>query len=230
MTENHIPKVFWLWVPMAIAIGQVILELTVDKRIVSISHSENGPHELMQFVFITLAGVVAAVTLIKYRSVMNLYTKAWIFIALLACIFVSGEEVSWGQHFFEWTTPQFWLEVNDQQETNLHNTSSWLDQKPRLILEIGVIIGGLLMPLLAKFKPSILKTGYEIIYPPVTLWITALLAELPKYIEKINNKMGEDFFVRESEIQELYFFYFVLLYLVNFYRARKVELNKTKLA
>ena len=230
MTENKIPKILWLWIPLAIAIGQVILELTVDKTIVSISHSENGPHELMQFFFITMAGVVAALILIKFHSVMNLLIKAWIFIALLACIYVSGEEVSWGQHFFDWTTPDFWSELNDQQETNLHNTSSWLDQKPRLILEIGVIVGGLLMPLIEKFKPSWLKTKFEVLYPPITLWVTALMAELPKYIEKINNELGNDFFVRESEIQELFFFYFVLLYLINFYRIRKAELNKIKSA
>lgn len=226
MNENYLPKVLWLWIPVVMAIGQVIFELTVDKVIVSISHSENGPHELMQFLLITMAAILSVAILLRFHKFMDFYTRAWILIAFLACTYVSGEEVSWGQHFFDWTTSDFWSEVNDQQETNLHNTSSWLDQKPRLILEIGVIIGGLLMPLLSKFKPSILKTGAEVIYPPVTLWVTALCAELPKYIEKINNEFGADFFVRESEIQELYFFYFVLLYLINFYRARKADLSK----
>src|SRR3546814_4167282 len=54
---------------------------------------------------------------------------------------MAGEEASWGQHYAGWLTPDNWQALNDQGETNLHNTSSWLDQKPRTLLEIGVIVG-----------------------------------------------------------------------------------------
>jgi hypothetical protein len=36
-------------------------------------------------------------------------------------LFIALEEVSWGQTFFKWDTPDFMEEVNVQQETSLHN-------------------------------------------------------------------------------------------------------------
>ncbi|MCB9982820.1 MAG: hypothetical protein H6861_03965 [Rhodospirillales bacterium] len=42
--------------------------------------------------------------------------------------------------------------MNDQNETNLHNISSRFDQKPRLILLVGVVVGGLIIPALQHFK------------------------------------------------------------------------------
>src|SRR6185437_12681351 len=52
-------------------------------------------------------------------------------IALLGCIYTAGEEMSWGQHFFHWKTPEYWAMVNRQQETNLHNIYPAFEQWPR---------------------------------------------------------------------------------------------------
>jgi hypothetical protein len=43
--------------------------------------------------------------------------------AIIGVLFIlaSGEEISWGQRIFSWDTPQFLMEVNDQNETNIHN-------------------------------------------------------------------------------------------------------------
>lgn len=39
----------------------------------------------------------------------------------LFCLFVAGEEISWGQRMLGYTPPAWFLEHNTQQETNLHN-------------------------------------------------------------------------------------------------------------
>lgn len=46
-----------------------------------------------------------------------------LFFGLLAfaCLYVVGEEISWGQRIFDIQTPEFFNEHNLQQETNLHN-------------------------------------------------------------------------------------------------------------
>ena len=77
-------------------------------------------------------------------------TVLWLVIFGLGCVYFLGEEISWGQHLFGWATPDSWMEINNQGETNLHNTSGWLDQIPRSILTIGIIVGGLICPLLRK--------------------------------------------------------------------------------
>ena len=48
----------------------------------------------------------------------------FITIKILALIYFLGEEISWGQHFFNWESPGFFENKNNQQETNLHNISN----------------------------------------------------------------------------------------------------------
>ncbi|MGH1399456.1 MAG: hypothetical protein ACRBCT_09615, partial [Alphaproteobacteria bacterium] len=144
----------------------------------------------------------------------NIWLTLWVGIAALATFYVAVEEISWGQHIFEWGTPDFWQQVNDQSETNLHNTSSWLDQKPRAILLIGVIVGGLIIPLLTRIKPEILPQTFTIIYPSAILSVTAALALLVKIIDKGQDAADIVLLSRASEVEELYLFYFVLLYLI----------------
>ena len=208
-------KFWWLWLPLAFITLQIGLELTLPWETLALMHSENGPHELLQFLIISIGFILAVSILLKidFKSQKPLY--AWVSLAAISCLYVAGEEVSWGQHFLSWTTPEFWQAVNDQQETNLHNTSSWLDQKPRLLLEIGVVIGGLLIPWLRVKKPGLIPEKFSIIYPPAWLGVIALLAIFIKLSEKIGESMDMTIFERASEVEELYLFYFVLLYLLN---------------
>ncbi|MCL2173683.1 hypothetical protein FWH58_00045 [Candidatus Saccharibacteria bacterium] len=47
--------------------------------------------------------------------------------AIFACLIIAvlilmaGEELSWGQRIFHWSTPDSWKAINAQHETNLHN-------------------------------------------------------------------------------------------------------------
>lgn len=114
----------------------------------------------------------------------------------------------------EWPTPESWARINDQQETNLHNTSDWLDQKPRLLLLVSVIVGGLLIPFLQKVKPDLLPRRFEGLYPPGELSFIALLILVPHLLEKFLSMADIYIFTRFSEVEEVYIFYFVLLYLI----------------
>lgn len=207
----------WLWIPIAIIVAQIGIEVFTPVQYLSAMHSEGGPHETLQFIFMAAAFLIAVATLIKIKG-QNSWLTAWVGIAALASLYVAGEEVSWGQHIFDWGTSEFWSNINDQNETNFHNTSSWLDQKPRLILLIGTITGGLIIPALAKFKPAALPQKFTIIYPPAILSVAAGLALLMKIIDKLQDGLDENLFTRVAEIEELYLYYFVLLYLVILYR------------
>lgn len=208
-----IHKFFWLWVPLAALMIQACIEVLVPSAALAALHSENGPHELLQFFVIVLAFFIAVFTFIKIKKTANPMVSVWLFIAAACCFYVAAEEVSWGQHFFEWATPEFWSSVNDQGETNLHNTSSWLDQKPRLLLEIGVVIGGLIIPLILKFRPTLLPRTFSVLYPNALLSTTAGIFLILKLVDKADH-FGISLLERGSEVQELYLFYFVLLYLL----------------
>lgn len=203
-------KKFWfLWLPILVIVVQLAYEVTHDAAQLAMMMSENGPVELAQWVVVTLAAVVAFVTLLKVNFKTDPFLFAWVLVAGLACVYIAGEEVSWGQHFMNWDTPSYWATVNDQQETNLHNTTSWLDQKPRLILMVGIVLGGIVFPVLRKFKPGILPQKFAMIYPAAALMPVAILVIGPYLVDKIVNV-----FERVSEVQELYMYYFVLLYLI----------------
>lgn len=219
MNALKIHKIWWFWLPVFIMIVQIILEITLPSQILAPLHSETGPHETFQAMIIFSAFFVALRTLFLTSFKKDMWLWLWIFTAALCCLYVGGEETSWGQHILDWDTPDFWAQVNDQGETNLHNTSSWLDQKPRLILLIGVIIGGLIIPLLQRFKSNWVPQRFALIYPPAELGLISFFALAIQIIDTIDDAARNIvLFERASEVQEIYLFFFVLLYLIVLHR------------
>ncbi len=202
-------KFFFIILPVLFLFWQLAYERMHDVSELAALMSENGPIELMQWIVITLALIVCLITLPKISVKDKPWLFAWVALTALGSLYISGEEVSWGQHFLNWDTPSYWAVVNDQQETNLHNTTSWLDQKPRLILIIGIALGGIIFPLLQKFKPGVLPGKFSILYPTMLFMPIALLVIGPYWIDKVI-----DIFARVSEVQELYMYYFILLYIL----------------
>lgn len=190
---------------------QVLLEIFAGANILATIHAENGPYETLQALLMVCGFFFAVYALIKTKDIL---LKLWFGLAALCCFYVAGEEVSWGQHILDWATPEYWGQLNDQNETNLHNTSSWLDQKPRLILEVGIIFGGLVAPFLKKRGLLKLPPNLDQLLPSPKLGVIALLILVPKIIEKSFEIFDIVIFARFSEVQELYMFYFVLLYLI----------------
>jgi len=217
MTQNYISKIFWLWIPVLFVLLQGVLEMILPHAIMSASLSENGPHEILQFVIILSAAFIAGFYFISRNANRNIIYKIWFGLAFICCVYVAGEEVSWGQHFFNWGTPETWTAVNDQQETNLHNTSSWLDQKPRLILMFGIVFGTLIVPALISKNILKLPDTLKTLVPAKELSLLAFLIIGTHILDKILNALDINFFARYSEVQEILLFYFVLLYLINLY-------------
>lgn len=225
MEDRHYPlhKVWWLYIPLIALAVQIALEIMVPVPVLARMHTEGGPHEILQFLIISAACFVAVRALFDPAVMSGKWIKAWFALAALCSFYVAGEEMSWGQHILHWSTPEYWAAVNDQNETNFHNASAWLDQKPRIILEIGIIAGGLLIPALQKFRSSWLPARFAAIYPHPILGVTAGVFLALKIADTIADAMHVRLFERVSEVQELYLFYFVLLYLVALRQTLKPE-------
>lgn len=213
LKSRDLPTLFWLWIPIVFLFIQIAAEIILSRPVLQIMLSERGPHEFAEFLLLVGAFFVAVMTLLRMDRKQK-WLAAWVALAAVCCFYVAGEEVSWGQKFVQWSTPDFWMHFNDQGETNLHNTSSWFDQKPRILLLIGVIGGGLLLPLLRRKKPALLPKKFEIICPPEFLWVTAFITMAVEAIDKLTESLHMPVFARGSEVVELYLFYFVLLYLI----------------
>ena len=150
-------------------------------------------------------------------------------IAALTCLYTAGEEMSWGQHFFHWNTPEYWALVNRQNETNLHNTYAIFEKYPRAILEIGMVVGGILIPIAAAFAPRIRANRLSLFLPPAALMPTAIMAMAIKLADLLFQKdyVGE-LMQRPSETIESYLYFFILAYLIVFSRRiREIEADST---
>ncbi len=218
-------RFWWLWLPVA-----VVLALFAWPRAFPASYGvwiggELGALELAQVAIplasLALAGRMLILARVRRRPLL----WAWLALAALGSLYIAGEEASWGQHYLGWGTPEGWQSLNDQNETNLHNTSSWLDQKPRTLLELGVIVGGIVIPLAALRWPAIRRARLAIVLPPLLCLPSAVIAEAVRMSGRALGALapGTTLFERASEVQELYFYLFILLYLMVLRRRLRGE-------
>ncbi|NJK49632.1 hypothetical protein HC931_17080 [Candidatus Gracilibacteria bacterium] len=84
------------------------------------------------------------------KQKQNLLGVIYYLLAILF-LFIALEEVSWGQTFFKWETPDFLEEVNVQQETSLHNLV-WFHYSLRDAIIVVSFLGGVSWWLASLFK------------------------------------------------------------------------------
>jgi len=205
-------RFWWLWLPFIILIGVAVANPFLDDQGNAWMYAENGLLETLQWV-IALAAAFVGIVCLRYCREDRLLVP-WVLLAVAGSLYIGLEEISYGQHLLGWETPEYWQNLNDQGETNLHNTSSWFDQKPRLLLLFGVIGGGVLVPLLRRFRPGLLPARYAVIYPVDVMFWTALCALL-SHVANWSEKLGVIIiYNRSSEVNEVFLYYFVLLYLI----------------
>lgn len=218
-----LPTWLWLWFPPVMAIVIIASRLAAPDFF---NRYIEGEHALVELAtpVVALWGMCAGLLMIKrLSSIPSRLVRLWVLLVTLGCLYLAGEELSWGQQLFQWKTPEAVAELNDQQETNLHNMSSWLDQKPRLLLELWVLIGGIIMPLQRRLRAHAPRTIFaKWFWPGIDCFPTAVLAIAIKLPERYRDIAGPDalpFEIRWSEPQEYYFALFLVLYLLSI-RAR----------
>ena len=119
--------------------------------------------------FWTFLLAAIGMTVAAARQWRRAHRVPW-FLALVAlfCLFVAGEEISWGQRLLGFQSPTFFQEQNFQQEVNLHNVVATALRK--LALK-GLIAGyGIVLPLVVLV--GLVRRGMDrlgIVSPPVAL-------------------------------------------------------------
>lgn len=198
---------------------------------------ENGFVENVQS-FILLISIIL---LFKARKKLlrNKIISFFLTIKILALIYYLGEEISWGQHFFKWGTTEWFKIHNNQDETNLHNISNLFDQLPRTLVIIWcALVTPTTLFLINRLKIN--KDILKILCPDKKLLIISIILLIiivpDLFIDKfdlhpgwtdldgtprLNNysyfyDMISFNFVRLSELQELVFAYYFLVYSNSF--------------
>ncbi len=214
---------WWLGVPVFVAVFVLGTYWVVPAWYVRYVLPEGyGLLEISHF-FIPLFGLFIAGSLLLLPFVR---ARPFVFsvalIGALSCLYIAGEEMSWGQHFFHWSTPEYWAMVNRQEETNLHNTYAVFEKTPRSILEAVIFVGGLGVPLAAIVFPWLRACRASLFLPADALVPTALGA----FIFKVMDRLQQDGSVaiilqRPSETIETYLYFFILAYLIVYARRLK---------
>jgi hypothetical protein len=214
---------WWLGIPVLVAvfaIGSYQLDPAWYMRFVI--PEGYGILEVSHFVLpmlgLLIAGGLLFVPFVRVRP----FTWSVALIGVIACLYIAGEEMSWGQHFFHWNTPEYWAAVNRQEETNLHNTYYVFEKLPRNLLELGIVIGGLLVPLAAVFFPWVRTNRASLFLPAAALVPTALGALGFKLIDRLDQAhIIPTVLQRPSETIETYLYFFIFAYLLLF--ARRIK-------
>lgn len=195
---------------------------------------EFGLLETTQNVFLAIALIMAGVMCARAKPLL---LKVWLGIVFLGVLYLLGEETSWGQHYLRWGTEGWFAEYNDQQETNFHNTSALFDQLPRNLLYLGMIVGGIVHPLL-----KLARNGRGLIDQPwwwaptiacLPTVVFAFLAGAPKALDKVADALAleawstgfrlEAYVGRASEMEECFMYLFFVVYLWSLARRLRFQ-------
>ena len=171
MTRTQ-PHIVITWLLFAAIIGGYLLMAVKFPRAYIVATYEDLLGEWTQ-VFLFAATMLLSARLACYK-----FRQRWFFALLaLACFYVVGEEISWGQRIFNIATPEFFQQHNLQNETNLHNFFTGpIKSTGKMLLEYllaaGMVGYGLVYPLLMKNgrQPALWLYGKGVPFPPLYLW------------------------------------------------------------
>ncbi len=215
-----LPTWVWLWMPLLFipAVSMVRgISLPVYESFIE---SELGILETITVLALIPAVVIGFRLFFRYGHVLSLKLRIWMLVIALGAAYFAGEEASWGQHWMGWETPESLAAINKQNETNLHNTSAWLNQKPRWGLRAWVLVAGILFVLYARtrigkydqarhWQPWFWPT-LDVLPSAVIIWLVMLFENY----RKISGFVPDAFFNhRYSELEELYLSFFILFYM-----------------
>lgn len=166
--------------------------------------NENGLIELLQVFFLILSIYILFKFLIQLKNIKYRSIKLLLYLYTIFLCFFFLEEISWGQHFFNWQSPEFFMNFNSQNETNIHNINSFFNEFPRLILSIYC---GLSFLIVRYVKIDHIK---NILFPSknlkyisyffILLFIPNFILE--KFFSELNN--SSDLFIGRFATQHIY--------------------------
>ncbi len=147
------------------------------------------------------------------RLALSGFLNAWLFMLIMGASYFALEEVSYGQHLFGWGTGETWKVLNDQEETNLHNVHALFDQVPRGLLTLGILIGGVFLPLYRHFRHIRLDESSRFYWqwPTLDCVTVGLLVILIRPILSVFETQA----INTGEMKENLFALFILLYCVS---------------
>ena len=147
----------WGYVFSLLVLGFLVLWTEIDPHSLGALTDEDGPIENLSAMFLLVASIGFLLAMIRseYLKKEGTYlayfmTGAW---CLLMFVF-AGEEISWGQRIFEFSTPDSLAKINVQNEFNFHNidiVEKFMGGQYRY-LSIMMLLTGIVFPALVHIS------------------------------------------------------------------------------
>ena len=223
---EDLPNCLWFCLPILVALFPYVMRI-ISTETDQYVFGEQGIIENYTFLILFIAIVLGLLSLMKMKTFEFSFFKFWLALLILGCIYYAGEEISWGQHWFGWATPDAWMGVNDQGETNLHNTSALLDQVPRMLLTIAAVVGGVIIPAYMSVRKIRLSADnfFYWLWPTHVNIPTCLLAVFVSLHEKayklFDTTVPHILDIRAGETKECLLAMFLFMYIASFYKRIK---------
>lgn len=220
INEHELAAIWWLWLPIAFFVARYAISIFTPRNegLESLMIGELGLVENLT-VLLLMGVILGSLYLIRrYRDVLHLTPRLFLFFFCLGGIYFAGEEASWGQHWFGWETGEYFAAINDQHETNLHNTSEYFDRIPKAIVSFAIFLGGIALPLYLRRKEKVIDCRESMwwLFPTWICLPTAVFAVTATWPSKIERFTDWKFYFDGAQkMKELYIAYFFLLFIVS---------------
>ncbi len=222
---GDLPQWAWLYFPIAlIAIQFMALEFLEYETYYKLFDTELGLIENLTALFAIFAIITGCLMWSIRSNFPSIKYNALIILLISGSIYTLGEEISWGQHYVEWSTPEWLVELNVQKETNLHNVHDIFGVLPKMFLEWSIYICGIFLTLKFRKINSIFdrETDWKYwILPSFIIFPSSVLALLFRVTDRIETWFRLDFKIAPGETHECLLIYIVLLYMLSLHKRLK---------
>lgn len=213
---------WWLLIPLATAVAILAIhEWAPEFYVAKLLPEHTGYLERSHFILPFTGFVLCLRILWKHNLSGEALLRAAVVVFGVACLYIALEEESYGQHLFQWETPEKWGAINRQDETNLHNTSYYFNQLPQVLLEFAIVIGGILLPIGQAILGRIPVPFLQFLTPPLAIVPVSVTAVGFKILDRME-KTGLEMMPKPSEVTETFFVMFILFYVIMLYRRTRL--------
>jgi len=210
----------------------------LDEKTVRAISGEDGLIENLSVILWFFGFIICIVRLIRKIPGRKTLLIFW----AIFCFICMGEETSWFQRFFEYSTPDVLQDFNDQEEVNLHNLNifdggDWMkalrngEFDVKLILSsqnlfrLGFFLYFFIFPLLMYVKKnSILNRKFNLPVPEysfsIMLWLVLFFSFLLALISSDSIRPAI------AEMRELFYALFILIYIVLYLKPVSIYSSK----
>lgn len=221
MKKVELPLWQWLLLPITVALLPYLVRM-IDPQFDQYLFGEFGLIENLT-VIVLLGGITAGIRAWQLAGQLS-WLRLWIVVLVIGAIYFAGEEISWGQHWLGWSTPETWAKLNYQKETNLHNNGPLFDQVPRTLLTLAAVIGGILVPVTLRLRQKKFPVGsvHDWLWPTFatvpacSAMILVSVAKKPFELLEVNIPFLLN--IRAGEVKECLLAIFIMIYLLSLWK------------